>query len=275
MTEEERYEFDRNGYVVIEEMLTAGEVASLKAAVDRLEEHAAARVDRPPRKKSPWGAEYHADEDLGYHVQGERAEGKTLIIEDFWNADEAFDVLVGHERTLEYVRAVVAPRPTVNNSEIRIRYKGNASPHHGGSRGENQKYRYNFASERIDCMMVRMIYFVHDNDAEGGAFTVVPGTHKSNLPSPYGNDPDTEPGTVALEVKAGWGIFFTEALRHGGRTNRSDRVRKTIHVGYGPYWMQSQNMATMDEPPFVTEATRARWSEEQRQLFRSWPEHWG
>ena len=65
------------------------------------------------------------------------------------------------------------------------------------------------------------------------------------------------------------------ALRHGGRTNRSDRVRKTIHVGYGPYWMQSQNMATMDEPPYITEATRARWSEEQRQLFRSWPEHWG
>ena len=245
MTEEERYEFDRNGYVVIEEMLTAGEVASLKAAVDRLEEHAAARVDKPPRKRSAWGAEYHADEDLGYH-----------------------------ERTLEYVGAAVMQRPTVNNSEIRIRYRGNASPHHGGSRGEDQKYRYNFASERIDCMMVRMIYFLHDNDAEGGAFTVVPGTHKSNLPSPYGNDPDSEPGTVALEVKAGWGIFFTEALRHGGRTNRSDRVRKTIHVGYGPYWMPSQNMATMDEPPFVTKATHARWSEEQRQLFRSWPEAW-
>ena len=61
-------------------------------------------------------------------------------------------------------------------------------------------------------------------------------------------------------MKAGDAILFTEALRHGGRTNVSDRVRKTIHVGYGPFWLQSQNIATMDDPPHITEATRSRWS---------------
>lgn len=271
MNEAEIYEFDRTGYIVIPDMLTDAQVASLSDAVDRLEEHAATHVDKPPRKTSAWGAEYHADAELGYHAQGERAEGKTLIIEDFWNADPAFDVLVDHERTMEYIRNIVVPRPTVNNSEIRVRYKGNASGHHGGYNTQGQKYTYTFTDGRIDCMMVRMIYFVHDNDAEGGAFTVVPGTHKSNLPSPHGNDPDSEPGTVSLEVKAGDAILFTENLRHGGRTNVSDRVRKTIHVGYGPFWLQSQNIATMDEVPFVTESTMARWTPEQRALFRSWP----
>lgn len=272
MNETEIYEFDRAGYIVIENMLSADEVASLAEAVDRLEEHAAARVNDPPRKKAPWGAEYHADTDLGYHVQGERAEGKTLIIEDFWNADPAFDVLVNHARTMDYIRSIVVSRPTVNNSEIRIRYTGNQSPHHGGMRPENQKYSYHFRNGRIDCMMVRMIYYIHDNDADNGAFTVIPGTHKSNLPSPYGNDADSEPNTVSLEVKAGDAVLFTEALRHGGRTNVSPRTRKTLHVGYGPYWMQSQNIATMEEPPFVTESTWARWSPEQRALFRSWPQ---
>ena len=272
MTEEELYEFDRVGYIVIKDMLNPDQVASLSTAVDWIEDHAAANVDLPPRKKSPWGAEYHADPDFGYHVQGERAEGKTIIIEDFWNADPAFDQLLDHERTMDYVRGIVMPRPTINNSEIRIRYKGNNSPHHGGARGEDQKYRYNFTKGRIDCMMVRMIYFIRDNDAAGGAFTVLPGTHKSNLPTPYDPDPDTEPGTVALCVKAGDAILFTEALRHGGRTNVSDRVRKTIHVGYGPFWLQSQNMATMDDPPHITEATRSRWSPEQQALFRAWPE---
>ena len=98
MNEIEQYEFDRVGYIVINNMLTGEQVASLAAAVDRLEEHAAAHVDEPPRKVSPWGAEYHKSDELGYHVQGARAEGKTLIIEDFWNADAAFDVLVNHER---------------------------------------------------------------------------------------------------------------------------------------------------------------------------------
>ena len=36
--------------------------------------------------------------------------------------------------------------------------------------------------------------------------------------------------------------------------------------------MMSQNIATMDEAPHVTEATRQRWTPEQRALFRSWPE---
>lgn len=116
------------------------------------------------------------------------------------------------------------------------------------------------------------IYFIHDVTNEQGAFCVVPGTHKSALPCPYDNDPDIEPGMIGLEVKAGDAIFFTEHLQHGGLTNRSDQVRKTIHVGYGPYWMMSQNTSTMDEPQHITPETLARYTREQRSLFRPWPE---
>jgi hypothetical protein len=49
------------------------------------------------------------------------------MIEDFWNADPAFDMLLDHPRTLEYIRAIVQGRITINNSEIRIRYTNNAS----------------------------------------------------------------------------------------------------------------------------------------------------
>jgi hypothetical protein len=33
----------------------------------------------------------------------------------------------------------------------------------------------------------------------------------------------------------------------------------------------SQNIATMDEPPYLTEATRARLTLAQHNLFRAWP----
>ena len=271
MNEEEAYEFDRQGYIIIKGMLDENQVRSLADAIDALEDHALAHVALPPRKVSAWGADYHLNGEKGYHVQGTKAEGQTLIIEDFWNADSAFDVLVNHARTMDYIHAIVKSRPTINNSEIRIRYRGNASGSHGGSRTANQKYRYSFGEQGIDCMMVRMVYFVRDCSNEEGAFCVVPGTHKSNLPCPYGSNPDEEPGMVGLEVKAGDAILFTEHLRHGGFTNRSDTVRKTLHVGYGPHWMMSQNIATMDEPQYVTEATLARFDEEQRNLFRTWP----
>ena len=48
-----------------------------------------------------------------------------MIIEDFFNGDSAFDMLVDHAPTMDYIRAIVPERPTINNSEIRIRYPGN------------------------------------------------------------------------------------------------------------------------------------------------------
>ena len=270
MNDVERYEFDRQGYIVIEDMLDSDTVSSLASAVDELEAHALRHLDEPPRKASPWGPDYHRNPELGYHADGSNEEGRTIIIEDFWNADDRFDVLVNDPRTMAYIGGIVLGRATINNSEIRIRYRGNQSGSHGGMRLENQKYRYAFNAGRIDCMMVRMIYFIHDVSRDQGAFSVVPGTHKTNLPCPYGGNPDEEPGMIALEVKAGDAILFTENLRHGGITNRSGQVRKTIHVGYGPYWMLSQNQATMDEAQYITETTFARWDDDQRALFKPW-----
>ncbi|MCB0107895.1 MAG: phytanoyl-CoA dioxygenase family protein, partial [Caldilineaceae bacterium] len=185
MNEIEQYEFDRVGYLVIKEMLSAAEVATLAAAIDELEEHALARIQAPPRKKAAWGHDYHADAERGYHAWGERAEGKTLMIEDFWNAGPAFDLLLDHPRTLSYISAILLGRYTINNSEIRIRYSGNASGTHMGGPIDH-KYRYAFTGGRIDCMMVRMVYFVHDVGPDQGPFCVVPATHKSNYKSPYG-----------------------------------------------------------------------------------------
>jgi hypothetical protein len=50
MNEVELYEFDRQGYIIIEELLTPEEVGSLSAAIDALEEDALENVDKPPRQ---------------------------------------------------------------------------------------------------------------------------------------------------------------------------------------------------------------------------------
>ena len=84
-----------------------------------------------------------------------------MIIEDFFNGDSAFDMLVDHAPTMNYIRAIVPERPTINNSEIRIRYPGNQTHSHLGGPVAS-KYRYSYTGQGISCMMVRMIYFVHD-----------------------------------------------------------------------------------------------------------------
>jgi hypothetical protein len=269
VTDIQRYEFDRLGYLVLPGLLGRDEARTLARVIDELEAHAMARVNHPPHKRSAWGPVYHACAEKGYYASGECREGTTLIIEDFFNADPAFDRLVNHAPTMDCIRDIIRERPTINNSEIRIRYHGNQSGTHMGG-PISAKYRYGYSAGGIDCMMVRMVYFVHDVGPEDGPFCVVPATHKSNLVSPYGtSDADAEPGMLSLPVKAGDAILFTENLRHGGRSIRSGQTRKTLHVGFGPFWMKSQNISTMDEEQNVLPATLTRYTADQRALFRS------
>jgi hypothetical protein len=269
MTEIEKYEFDRQGYLVLRNFLTDDEVNQLAPVVDELEYHAAEHNQLPPRKKSKWGPEYHHNQERGYYVQGGNQRGQTFLIEDFFNFSPAFDLLVAHPKTLDYIRGIVQGELGINNSELRVRYPGNFSGTHGGG-PTSQKYRYAVKGSSIDCMMVRIIYFVHDVSNKQGAFCVVPCSHKSAFSAPYKCHVDEEPGMLGLEVKAGDAILFTENLRHGGLTNLSNQTRKTLHVGYGPDWMMSQNIATMDETPNITPKTWARYDEAQRRLFQPW-----
>ncbi|MBA3708247.1 MAG: phytanoyl-CoA dioxygenase family protein [Planctomycetes bacterium] len=267
MDDAERFDFDRQGYLVIRNLLSSAEVASLTSAVDALEEHALAHAPVQPRQAIVWGLVTRHDAQKGYHSQGEQAPRSTLVVEDFWNADDAFDVLVDHEPTMRFIRRAVQGRITINNSEVRYRYPGNCTQAHmGGPIGA--KYRYAVNAQGIDCMMVRMVYFLHDVRCRDGAFSVVPGTHKSPFTPPARELPDDEPGMIGLEVGAGDAILFTENLRHGGLVNRSDRTRKTLHVGYGPSWLMSQNCSTMDQPQYLLPETLARYSDAQRALFQ-------
>src|SRR4051812_34106448 len=102
----EKYEFDRQGILVIKDMLSKEEAAKLAEVIDSLEEHALRHLDESPRKGCLWGFNYHAS-PMGYHANGRSGLGETLLIEDFFNADPAFDLLVNHPRTMSYIHNIV------------------------------------------------------------------------------------------------------------------------------------------------------------------------
>ena len=101
--------------------------------------------------------------------------------------------------------------------------------------------------------MVHFIYFTHEVSDEGGAFCVVPGSHKSAFPCPYACSIDEEPGMIGLEVKTGMRFYLPKLFAMAESQNHKNETRMTLHVGYGPYWMMSQNIATMDESLFINQ----------------------
>lgn len=182
MSQADLFEFDRTGYLLVKQMLLADEVSRLHAAVRALEVDARARLTAAPAVA---GQNYFASR--GYHALvnagvGSETPGdyRVLVLEDFWNADAAFDLLVDHAPTNVFMSALIQEQPRLNNSQIFLRYPGSESNLHSGgwaggrSHGAGSKYRYAVNQLGVDCMMVRAIYFTQAVRADEGAFTVLP-----------------------------------------------------------------------------------------------------
>jgi len=280
MNEVERYQFDLNGFILVKGILDKSEVKSCLAAADDLEAHIAAHIDEEPHFTGHFGIRYHYDEKLGTSsYKNDWGGGLQYIVDDFLNASSAFDSLVGHERTMAYMPALAMGPFQIGGSELRFRYRGNMTLTHMGG-VIDPRNRYEFVGRPMldpanggrdprdfNLLVVRVLYALEDVPLENGAFCVVPGSHKSNFFSPYGDDPTKEPGMIGLPMEAGDALFFTENLRHGGLPNLLDRPRKTIHFQIGPVWAGSQSPAHWNGSPYVSPEAWSRYSEAQRALF--------
>lgn len=281
MDDRERYHFDLNGYLLVKEVLTSDEVAAALSAADALESRFASTVDTEPKYESNrrFKTSYHYDAELGTssYESNNGGGGPQIVVDDFLNADPRFDLFVGHKRTLEYVRELTESPFKIVSSELRYRHRGNITgTHMGGPMDWRNRFvfvgagmlpAHDNSPRYFDLLTVRVLYALHDLPVENGPLCVVPGSHKANFQSPYGTDPETEPGMVPLPMAAGDALFFTENLRHGGYPNSMERVRKTVHLCFSPAWVTSQSPAHLDEEVFVTPQAWERYSDAQRALL--------
>src|SRR5579862_2979153 len=260
-------------------MLSAAETSQLLDAADRLEPRIRARVGQPPSFAGQFGIRYHPDAELGCCSYQSDVGGLQLITDDFYNASPAFDVIINHRRSMEYL-SELSPGPFhLVSGELRYRYQGNYTlTHMGGPIDHRNRYEFlghlaydPFTNRPIyrdfNLLTVRVIYALHDIPTSPGPFCVVHGTHKSNFFSPYGNNPSEEPGMIGVPVDAGDAIVFTENLRHGGLPNQREDPRKTIHLTFSPAWVGSQSPLHWNGGAYVTPETFGRYTPEQRALF--------
>jgi hypothetical protein len=277
----EKYHFDLKGYLLVEGILDPETTRQCLAAVDALEDRIVRNIDDGPFFVGHFGLRYNFDEELGCssYQTNHGGGGVQYVVDDFLNAAPEFDVLVGHERTMAYVREFVEGPIRLNSSEIRYRHRGNITGSHmGGPMDVRNRYQFAGAVEGesglrrthgrdFDLLTIRALYALHDLPSDNGALCVVPGSHKANYYSPYAGDPMGEPGMIPLPMKAGDVLFFTENLRHGGFPNHLDRVRKTLHLCFGPDWVGSQSPAHWNAEIHVTENAWGRYNEKQRALL--------
>ncbi|TDO46536.1 phytanoyl-CoA dioxygenase PhyH [Kribbella sp. VKM Ac-2571] len=199
LTQDEKDQLDRDGFLPLQGILTAEEVAAIN---ERLAELTAAEGDR-----------------AGLEVHQERG---TDRLADLVNKDPRFEVCFSHPRVLAAMRHVLGEfKLSSLNSRAALPGEGHQGLHadfgHPVQPGEYE--------------VCNSIWLLDDFTPENGATRVVPGSHRrGTMPGDEMLDPAADhPDQIQLTGQAGTVVIFNSHLWHGGTQNRTDNPRRALH----------------------------------------------
>ena len=217
MNEIERYCFDTQGYLVIEDVLTADELRKLKAGLPR-------NTDGSFRKNNV-----------------------DLIGNPISYAEPTFRSLINHPRIVPYLKAIFCNGSDPWDQTILLDHdygmifkRGDKGPpFHNGGTPHVPWLSYTARDGKIFCALSCVVWALTDVNAGDGGFWCLPGSHKASFPLPekircYQHVPAC---AVQPAMKAGSALLFTEALTHGTRDWRADHERIALFYKYSPGYM--------------------------------------
>jgi hypothetical protein len=226
LTDEERYSFDVQGFLVRRGVLGAAELAALHAAID----------------------------DLGLPPPGETIQSQRFS--DHLANASAFQRLIDHPAVFDVVVELCGAHVRLDHAYGIVMAPGTSGLGlHGGATPFDPAQYYLVRDGSIRCGLVAVQWALVDHPVGGGGFCCVPGSHKASFAMP-----ERPHSGLAVEVPLAAGdlVVFTEALTHGTLTWRGPEIRRTLLYKYSPgssTWAKNQHWpgALLDQ---VTERQR-------------------
>lgn len=254
MTDDEKYLFDLNGYIVVEGLLSPDEVAAANAAVEK-------RVDTMrirPREQALNGESPALE---GAHGRGEL--GGMLA----WDEPDClpFRHALTHPKLVPYLNAILGKGFRVDHQMFLLSMEKGAEGFifHGSSGpGFDPNQYYIFKNGQFHNGLTVVAVQLTDVNPGDGGLIVIPGSHKSNFPCP----PDMRKYLAYQEnvrqvvCKAGDAVIFTEATTHGTLPWTSDEPRRSLLTRYtagnmayvpaydAPEWADDRVKTVMERP---------------------------
>lgn len=213
MTDAQRITFETNGFLVIENALSADELERVRAAADRTEKV------------------WRTDPSL----PGMR--GRTLDeVAGQINYDDALLRLLWHPNVFPIVREIVGPDVTMIDNSYFITPPHTPKTHAGWHHDVGLTGVYH----PLSVMMVKVFFLLSDVNADSGGTAMVPGSHRlpMDFKFPHVEDPKNMPGAVQMTGKAGTAYLFNGRVYHAAVNNDSDHPRKVLIYNYGHLWMK-------------------------------------
>jgi ectoine hydroxylase-related dioxygenase (phytanoyl-CoA dioxygenase family) len=193
---DERQALDRDGYVVLRNIIDESLLITLRAAFD-----------------------VGCGKDAGSAVLKESG---TRHVNDLVNCDPVFEIVYTNPRALAAVYYVL-------KDEFRVGQIGGRDPLPGfGQQGLHADWTARSRGEPF--RIVTAIWLLDDFTAENGSTRVVPGTHRllGSPPKSFADPASRHPDQKIIVARAGSVIVFNGHLWHSGTTNKSSGSRRVV-----------------------------------------------
>ena len=222
-TPEQWDDFDRDGYLVLPEVLDEHEIEELVDAA-----HEVAGAD----------PKYRADRYYGIEAIVER--------------HPAFADLIAHPRHVGYAYDVYGEQLRLHMSQLFLRPPGGAVSewHTDGAR----MVPYRTYAPRLP-LAIKVGYWLTEVSPGMGCLMVIPGSHRTEMIDTYTTH-DPRADEVPIAVRRGTITVMHHALWHRVEPNTSDVVRENVYVAYSPSWLQAADRVVTD-PDWAASLPRA------------------
>lgn len=256
MTELEKYRFDLEGYLLVENVLSKSEIDELNSLVTE-------RLAKLPEDALSQAMYAGLNGDYG---DGKASSGPKHHVGPILHWGRAMQNLINHPKVVPYVQEFVGPKFRLDH-QYGIFSKGGetALRLHGGATPYNDGFSYHVAGGRIYAGTMVVSFALVDVKAGDGGFCCVPGTHKANFPLPKNVDNQDASSPIVRQAPQPVGsvIMFTEALTHGTMPWRPNRERRSLLFKYCPPYASYYK-----RNPAIPGLNGAKLSDEQWEILR-------
>ena len=247
MTDDEKYFFDLNGYLILRDVVDPDTIRRCNEAID------------------------HYDDQIEVHERRFEGESKALTsdIRQRWSDEmvawerpycEPFRQLMVHPRLKPYLREIIGDYHMATRPRLIVMDQGCAGHYLHGGQLDRLSYSltYHWKFGKIYNSLTLVEFPLADEGPGDGGLAVVPGGHKANYPIPEAlRDCEAfQDEVVEVNVRAGDVVIFAETTIHGTLVWRADHQRRTLLYSYCPrYQTLVPTISEVSYPPYVRDMT--------------------
>jgi hypothetical protein len=163
-----------------------------------------------------------------------------------WPSDDAGDIfrsVLCHPKLHDIINSLCGTGHRLDHSPILFCQPNGAEGFdlHGGAVSGDGQYNfpisYHCHANQIVCNLINVSVQFSDSPKGSGGFVVIPGSHKSNFPSPSSPEALQELADtfgIQPECQAGDAIIFAEAVLHGATQRQAEHERRVALYRFAP-----------------------------------------